>query len=781
MISKIDIHKFALFNEFSWDKVIGKDTIFKSINIIYGRNYSGKTTLSRIFQCIEKAEIHRHYPDANFLISFNDNNALSQHNLSSVPDDIKIRVYNTDFVKDNLSWLHNDDGSIKPFTLLGSINVELDKQIKDIEEKLGKEDDKNGLRFELNVKTSEHKKKQSAVTTKENTLKKQLTDEAKRIKTNAKLYDDPVYSITSINKDIPIATNLCKLSEEAIEDKRNQLKEEKKADIQKLTDSKPKFSENYNKTNKLLTREIKPTQPITDLINDSLLQEWVRQGIEKHKDKREKCGFCGNPITEDLWSKLDAHFSKESEALRDEINIQITSLKTAQQNINNYLKLDKDSLYASLHTRCENLLKSWQLLKTSYSNNIEYLITELQAREKDIFTVRTAIEIDDISENIVSLFKEFNLLIEEHNRKTITLTADQKKARNDLRLSQVTTFLQTINYQNTLEEIKGLNKDASEKENEKNKKLQEVNTLIENKRVLEAQAKDESKGAELVNRHLARFFGHDGLTLVAGGESPAMKFKIMREGVEANNLSEGECSLIAFCYFIAKIEDELNNQKLIIYIDDPISSLDSNHIFFMFSLIESVIAKQKKYDQLFISTHNLDFLKYLKRITVPFETKSRKKDVAHFLIERERKQKNNRSSLTEMPDHIKNYSTEFNYLFGQIYTACKQVKGDRQKILENTYSQSYNLPNNLRKFLECYLFFKYPNNDDPLENLDKLFDGHTPSLINRIINENSHLTHIDRAWKPLDIDEVENCARLVIEKIKEIDPSQFDALVASLN
>lgn len=30
-----------------------------------------------------------------------------------------------------------------------------------------------------------------------------------------------------------------------------------------------------------------------------------------------------------------------------------------------------------------------------------------------------------------------------------------------------------------------------------------------------------------------------------------------------------------------------------------ISKIDSNHIFFMFSLIESIIAKPKKYEQLF--------------------------------------------------------------------------------------------------------------------------------------------------------------------------------------
>jgi wobble nucleotide-excising tRNase len=74
-----------------------------------------------------------------------------------------------------------------------------------------------------------------------------------------------------------------------------------------------------------------------------------------------------------------------------------------------------------------------------------------------------------------------------------------------------------------------------------------------------------------------------------------MKFKISRDKVDAKNLSEGECSLISFCYFIARMEDELkdeiNKGSLVIYIDDPISSLDSNHIFFMFSLIEKHYCK----------------------------------------------------------------------------------------------------------------------------------------------------------------------------------------------
>ena len=149
-------------------------------------------------------------------------------------DDIKIRAYNTDFIKDNLSWLHNDDGSIKPFTLLGSINVEIDKQIKEIEEKLGKEENKKGLFFELSEKKAKHIQQKSLFDTKIKALDDLLRKEAGDIKNNGKLYNEPNYTIANIKKDIPNSTEVSILSDDLVEEKKNQLKEEPKADISKL-------------------------------------------------------------------------------------------------------------------------------------------------------------------------------------------------------------------------------------------------------------------------------------------------------------------------------------------------------------------------------------------------------------------------------------------------------------------------------------------------------------------------------------------------------------------
>jgi len=51
MIRKIkSVKNFGIYRDFRWDKSLQE---FERLNLIYGWNYSGKTTLSRIFQGLE--------------------------------------------------------------------------------------------------------------------------------------------------------------------------------------------------------------------------------------------------------------------------------------------------------------------------------------------------------------------------------------------------------------------------------------------------------------------------------------------------------------------------------------------------------------------------------------------------------------------------------------------------------------------------------------------------------------------------------------------------------
>ena len=98
----------------------------------------------------------------------------------------------------------------------------------------------------------------------------------------------------------------------------------------------------------------------------------------------------------------------------------------------------------------------------------------------------------------------------------------------------------------------------------------------------------------------------------------------------------------------------------------------------------------------------------------------------------------------------------------------------------------YSLGNNLRKFLEAYLFYKYPyigKNDGRPERLRKFFgdDETAIALTNRINNELSHLEAIpDRSMSPLDVPELSKVVNFVLDTIKEKDKEQYNSLLKSI-
>ena len=647
-------------------------------------------------------------------------------------------------------------------------------------EKLGSIESEKGLLYNHSIVEKEFIEAKKAYEKSVNDIDDKLREKAKEIKNNTAIFSLPTYQINSIKNDIPKAIKQGQLATEQIFDNQKLLKEDQKPEILRLKEAKPGFETFYKQTLELLQKKIKPSQPITDLLSDSLLQEWVRQGIDKHKGKRETCGFCGNLINKNLWEQLDAHFNKESEELRKEIKSKIDNLEQAKNNLDSFINFTKEQFYSNLHSDFDAVYKKWAATTKTYASSIESLTKALNEREKDIFKERVLDKIANVSETILETIKQFNKLIDLHNKKSETLDIDQKTARQELRLSDIASFIGKINYEEASETIRKLEIAQRTKKGGLDKLAAQIDELNEEKRTLEAQSKDESKGAELVNHHLTHFFGHNELKLIAEGSAPNILFKIVRNEEYASNLSEGECSLISFCYFIAKMEDELkdelNSSKLIIYIDDPISSLDSNHIFFMFSLIESIIAKPKKYRQLFISTHNLDFLKYLKQLTFP-KTKevTGGKDKKYFLVERNKKTS---TTLKLAPEYLREYITEFNYLFFQIYRCSKS---DAEAI-EHNYQ--YNFGNNMRKFLEAYLFYKYPTGKLSFEQRVKKFftdDDVSYNLVSRIINEYSHLgEHFDRGIEPIDVDAMRKISEAVMKKIETTDKPQFEALLESV-
>lgn len=202
MFTKIDIKKFGLYRDFSWMTNLPE---MSRVNIIYGRNYSGKTTLSRFFDGIAQGQLHKNYADGAFTL-YTDNDAVpnvTEGNMKDCP--YSIRVYNSEYVKRNLSWLNDEEGGeILPFALIGSDNVEAQKAIDRIDEQLGSVEEKKGLLYSEQIANQEFKAKEAKYSETTNWLENQLKTKANGDikKKNYFVKQGTNYIVTNIKNDI---------------------------------------------------------------------------------------------------------------------------------------------------------------------------------------------------------------------------------------------------------------------------------------------------------------------------------------------------------------------------------------------------------------------------------------------------------------------------------------------------------------------------------------------------------------------------------------------------
>lgn len=669
MLKNIDIEKFGIYHNYKWRDVISKDhdKRFRRLNIIYGRNYSGKTTLSRIFRCIENQVIPEKYNDAKFQINLDSGNSLTNNSLSS---ELIFRVYNSDFIKNNLSWLYDHDlGNISPFTVLGEIDIAKQERLNKLNQELNLEN-LSGVAYKLQQARNKHSLMHKDVDTQKIALEKLLTKQAKNIKDNSVKYNRPIYNITHIKKDIDKIVNNGNnqgLIEEQLRLCNDLLLQKVKDNTLLINESRPNFKQFFDDVSAICSEVVSPSRIIQSLMDNPELNKWVELGVNIHKDKLDTCSFCGSEIKKSRWDELDSHFTKEIDSFKIKISNYTIILSNAKKAIDGFINIDYNNFDISLIDSVKRLLENWDSLKTEYKQNLTTLEELLNKKRDNYFNSVNIPDIIDNSDKMLDFFINLNQLIKRNNELVNTLTQRQDEARKELITHELINFVNSINYNDITKSIGDLNTDIG---NYNRDVVQAIELQYDNinteKSNLESETNDGARAAELINNYLQLYFKHTNLGIFPDEDHSGFRFIIKRNNEMAYNLSEGECSLISFCYFMAKISDELKDEtkrdKLVIYIDDPISSLDSNNIFFMFGLIEGIITKDKRYRQLFLSTHNLDFLKYIKKLTVPKykptqDSKEKKNDVAYFIIERV---SHDCSILSLMPNYLANYVTEFN-------------------------------------------------------------------------------------------------------------------------
>ncbi|EAL5749801.1 RloC protein, partial [Campylobacter jejuni] len=667
------------------------------------------------------------------------------------------------------NYLYDKKGNIKGFKSIG----EEQKNIKEIIEKREK------ILKTRNEKLQklENDKKEFLNDDRETKLEEKFTEKASLIATNPNYLKGYRYNKTALKKDL----NIIKNNEDAYI-----LNNEEQNQFIKILEDKEKHNTNFNNTfnkdnfqgilkhsSEILEKEIIIKENLT-----SELRQWLEEGLKFHKEhlSTQQCKFCNNPLTLEriVWIENNIKDdSGEKEKIEEELKDLLDNFENYKLELKKILQdIEYENFYSNYKDSFIALKEQLGANIANYNKELLKIEEKIKEKQKDVFTPIKLENTNDFSDEIFLILNKIENLCKENDEYTNKLSTNQDEAREKLRLNEVAKFAKDSDCFAIQDEIQNLKQNINTLEKSiatQNNKIDLLESRIEK---YKEKLSNLETSTSNINKYLKSYFGHNMLELKVKKDDKGQlngEFEILRNGKQAKNLSEGECSLVAFCYFVASLEDAKTKDKNpIIWIDDPISSLDNNHIFFIFSLIEAKIAKKikdNKYSQLFISTHNLDFLKYLKSLT-GYDKNDKKSFM--YLIE-----KTNNSDIKILPDYIRKYVTEFNYLFEQIFKNYNNTN--------ITIDSYYSLANNIRKFLDTYMYFKYPNNDSLMTKYYIFFGEENAILINRVINEFSHLENIERAKMPLDLLEIHKVINIIIENIKNKDKEQFEALLKSLD
>lgn len=760
MIKKlIKLKKFGIFDNWSWNSDVPE---FRRFNLIYGWNRSGKTTLSRVFYACEKqTTILKRYPKGGEFQIKEDNNSVADH--ANIADkQLSIKVFNKDFVDENISFEPSD--TCNPIIYVSEEDIESKKRLDKLRQ--------DTVELNRNVNSAQEEKSNKEEI--KNTFLRSLGVEI----SNALF--DKTYNKTKAEKDISKIGvdnfNNKKISDEDKKKFEEISKSEAKKKLNDPSEYKFNFSfgdknvSNYDDISSIIKHLLEKkvvSETLDRLKNDNDLNSWVERGFDLHKAKEEKnkCLFCQKPLDYDFLDTLSKHFSKDYEDLQNEITAFISKLKSLKRES---VATQDNGLYPDLIKHYHEQTKALNNIIDDLNEWFDGAIAKLQEKFKSpLSEVALPEEPKDFKILYNDVIAELKKIIKKHNEKVDNHGEEVKKAKEKLKHNLIAIAIDEQNYKDIEQNLK----DADAAEKVAKEKLALNSSQI---KTLEQKTSNIGKAVQKINKHLEEFFGRKEIQLEL--DHVQKGYVVKRDGQFAHNLSEGEKTAIAFSYFIAKVrEKDFKTKDGIIFIDDPISSFDSNFIYHCFSLIKNHFSES---GQLFISTHNFELFNLIKDWFIKKNINAKKKakdDPCEFyMIENTIKDSKRCANIVALEGTLKNFKSEYHFLFSLL------IKFVDKEIPE--YDEYYTIANIARRFIEIFTNFKIPNTGDLASKIQALkIDTSKISKIEqdkvyKLIQEFSHGSDPTSTIEHKDKSESKDAVKILLNMVEESDPIHFELL-----
>lgn len=343
--------------------------------------------------------------------------------------------------------------------------------------------------------------------------------------------------------------------------------------------------------------------------------EWVRQGHEQFSHVANGlCPYCAQPLPE----KFEELFTSSFDAQYEDNLKSLTAFRESYRNAANELFVPlsvPDPLYSKIDAKLYT--DKLDELKTIIKLNLELIANKISNPAVPVTLKATA----PVLEELDGMIMTFNQLITENNIIVSDIPEKRKECTKKV-LSHIAFELkETINNYKRVDarlvgEIQKLEQDINDYDGQWSGIRGEIKELS-------SKTIETDSAKEKINLML-RDTGMHGFQLEPHKNQPHVYQVVRPDGSIADNLSEGEKNFLAFLYFYYLVQGrestEEDSREKIVVIDDPVSSMDSNSLFIVSTLVKDMIEVCRNnadnenatttgnyIKQLFILTHNAFF------------------------------------------------------------------------------------------------------------------------------------------------------------------------------
>ncbi|HEY4479634.1 MAG TPA: AAA family ATPase [Candidatus Paceibacterota bacterium] len=637
-IQKIQhIKKYKSFRDYSWQPFLNNENFHEEVNILYGENGCGKTSVCNILKSVsQNKNFSRYFPEEVGLLIDDTEYKYENKLWTSSISNSSILFFDREFVDKNVHT-GRDRGTQQgeQEQESGKLIIEFDGEaikLREVRDALAKTKDEHGKTFD-DFKRSNTKTLSFELTDEEEVFfrkhKSKSKSDLKKLKETLEEQKSELGgSIKSDQKLLQKATEIQSLEE--LEEPDASINFSQEAGYQKVFDFDLKEQVKI-KAEEELIRKIKEHK------------DFFEAGFEIRKIASHECPFCQakdkeeniteiirvyNQIYDDSYRKQKAAFDSYKRSLTDELkeiqetlrnlnldNIFIRIKRFSEQySIKELYSLEEEEGFRKKRPtqKIDELEKKISGLEKPSKENISALYGEVSKEVKSITELLAKlIVLVEKKNELIKLFKK------EHTSKKLV----ERMGKASEKLGGIKSELAFIdsskidNQKLKLEKDKELNKLTSvfEKSKEEHKSAREKYEEYCSREAFEKTLKRIQSYFKNFNFNFQLKLDTSNRHTGSTKEFPFAFRVVDPDGNERDlkeGLSEGEMQVLSLCFFFAWLDIQNDKDQKVLVFDDPITSLDDSNLS---SLVDLIADEKKKFSQIFILTHHRTFFKFLRK------------------------------------------------------------------------------------------------------------------------------------------------------------------------